>query len=202
MNKQGIISAVENYGSYGKLYLPKGKRVYNEWNAWVTGVYYNERCGLFVSVYVQGDSTDDDDSVRFDEFLKGGRYSGTTNCHGFRFSFDESEKKQAIKAICDHVADLNGGLGNKQKTLERLTHYSLINPILNKWYDTYNLKWHYHSEKGSRTYAAYKAYCVASEALQEFIKDNVEMLADKTNDQLSSIYNQCFHKVFLDNFNW
>ncbi|MBO6272004.1 hypothetical protein J6O48_04410 [bacterium] len=76
---------------------------------------------------------------------------------------------------------LNNGLGDKIKNKKQMNEYCfdyrIINPILNSYYDRYNLKWASSSRPGSRTYNAYTAYHKAEDILRQYIRDNLETLS-------------------------
>lgn len=192
-----IINAIKNYGSYGKLYMPE--RVYNNWNADLKGLYWSEKSNkLYVIIYVQGIKTDEDTEVNAREFFQKGRYSGTTDYHNFRFSFDEDEKKKFAEVIVKHIIDLENGLGDKQKTIERLTNWKLTNPVVNYFYDKYRMKYIRDWHKSNDEITTEQSYYHAKSELDKKIKENWEKFAKMTDDDLHKEYMSIFEKAYND----
>lgn len=206
--KQYIIDTIKKYGAddYYTIKLPNDDRVSNNWNAEITGVYYNNKKNiLFIEVYVQGDSTDEDTCVYFDQFVRPGTFTGTTDLHNFRFRFDNDTKQKALDNIYNYMDKLNNGLGDKIKNKKQMNEYCfdyrIINPIVDSYYERYNLKWASTSRPGTRTYDAYTAYHKAEDILRQYIRDNLETLSQKSKEELKKIYSEIYSEAFKENFN-
>ena len=185
MEIENIKRAIEKWGSYGKLKIPS---VSNEWNAFANGLYLQPNGKLWVNVYVQTTETDTDTSVPFSEFVKG--YKGRTE-QGWSFSFTSQQCQQFMDNVAKQISKLESGLGDKRKTIERLRHWSIVNPVSNYFYDKLNLKY-YNFCASSYAHARYLRYCKGEDALKEFINDNWQDLKDKTDEELQKIYKEVF----------
>lgn len=185
-SKKELAQAALKWGSYGTLRSPK---VSNNWNAEITGIYYNEdRDSLWVSIYVQGDSTDEDDSIRYEEFIKSGDVSGTTQNHGFRYRFSESEREEFLKKLSDYIDKENAvpqDVRDRQAKVKRIGSWEFINPAVDKLYDLLRLRYSSYMYKRDPKYDAYKD---AEKALYAYIEENTDKIIQMDDNAIHELY--------------
>lgn len=194
--KEELAKAALKWGSYGTLRSPN---VSNDWNAEITGIYYNEeRDTLWVNIYVQGDSTDEDDCIRYDEFIRSGDVSGTTDYHGFRYRFTESQREEFLRYLSEYIDKENAmpqDVRDRQNKINRLKGWEFINPAVNKLYDLLRLRYSNYMYKRDPKYDAYKD---AEKALYAYINENINDILKKSDEEVHKLYWAVLYKAYQD----
>ena len=83
----------------------------------------------------------------------------------------------------------------RQKKIDELTHWEIMNPVTNEIYDRVG----YNAFDGKNP--RYKAYCQAKKELEQYISDKVENLYGKTKEELQKIYLEVMSKSYENNLN-
>lgn len=96
---------VEKFTRDKDMYLSVDRRVDNGWNSTITGISYVSG-KLYVSIYVQMDSTDRSTCAEFKEFFARAEYTGKcyeTNRYGDDvpryFKYDKEDKQKFVKSV-------------------------------------------------------------------------------------------------------
>lgn len=185
-SRKEIIAAIQKWGDYNRLRSP---RVSNDWNAEITGVYYNDnRDSLWVEIYVQGDSTDEDDSIRYEEFIKSGEVSGSTQNHGFRYRFTEGQREEFLRYLSEYIDKENAvpqDVRDRQAKVNRISSWEFINPAVDKLYDLLRLRYSNYMYKRDPKYDAYKD---AEKALYAYIKENTDKIIQMDDNAIHELY--------------
>ena len=178
--KKEIADAVLRFGTYGKLYA---KSVYNKWNAWVKGVYYNKQSDtIWVDVYVQGDDTDTDTSVRYESFVSDGDYCGSAE--GIRYRLSQAVREEFLKGLYDTIERLKGETDEDRRKKE-LRSWKYTNPVVDRLYDTIGLR---HKQYFMHKCPEYTRYCEAKRVLSKYIEDHIDQIAKLDETQVSELY--------------
>lgn len=184
--KKELADAAKKWGSYGTLRIDS---VSNNWNAELKGIYYNEnRDKLYVEIYVQGSSTDTETSVSYEDFIRGGELSGTTENHGFRYRFTESQREEFLKKLSDHIDRLNAipqDVLERNKRINLVKSYKFINPAVDKLYDLLRLRYSDYMYKPDPKYDAYKE---AEKALYAYIEENTDKIIQMDDNAIHELY--------------
>ena len=192
--KSLCIKIVKTIGDeYGRFNVSSEFRQGNNWNSEVEGLsYVNDK--LYVDIYVQNTKTDTTTSESFDRFFTDNTYSSSNNHLNANVIYNKEEKAMVMCSILlMAVWKLYSNEAHKKDLVERLSHYTLINPICNYYYNEYRLgrkslsKWSSMSD-----FAEYKGYYNGEIALRKYIEDNCFELKDKTNEELKIIYMKVF----------
>lgn len=190
LKKADIISAVEKFGKYDTLYAPS---VSNDWNAEIKSVYYNKQSGsLWFGVYVQGDSTDTDTSVSYEDFVSDGVYRGVTESHGFRYTLTKEQRDEFMKGLAETIKKLWDYENNTPKSVQEFEArkrevggYKFVNPAVDKLYDRLNLRHSNYMYKPCRKYDLYNA---SKKALYKYINEHLDEIARMTDDEVHALY--------------
>ena len=197
VKKPLVKSIVEKCGENGTLWIDRKRRVENGWNSSVDNVsVYNG--DVYVEIYVQDAHTDTSMSEEFNKFFRKGEYFSRDNRLNVGVDYKEGQKAEVMRSIllecvyqqfCDEV--------QREKIVSKLSHYSIINPVLDYFYRKWDL-WHRQISRYSSNedIIKNKAYHNGEKKIKEYIKENAEQLIGKTNEELQDIYK----KVFLDSY--
>lgn len=87
------------------LRIRRSLRAGNDWNSMFDGVGLNKK-ELYVNLYIQMDSTDTENTERYDTFFSGERYRGTCqepdrygNPNYYYFFYNDTDRAACIKSI-------------------------------------------------------------------------------------------------------
>ena len=185
--KRELADAAKKWGSYGT--LRSEERVSNNWNAEITGIYYNEsRDKIYVEIYVQGSSTDTETSVSYEDFIRGGELRGTTENYGFRYQFSESEREEFLKKLSDQIDALNAipeDVLERNKKIARVKGHVFTNPAVDRLYKKLNL---WYSNYMYEPDPKYDAYCAAKKALCKYIDEHIDEIIVMADDDIHTLY--------------
>lgn len=200
---KSIITKAGNEDGY--MGIRRDFRVGNKWNSEIEGIYlYKDK--LYVGIYVQNDSTDTTTSEEFNVFFRRGEYYSMKNSLNMGVDYSEGQKAEVMRSIlyqCIYI--LFSDEHKKAELIEKLSHYSIINPVANHFYHKYNLNYDISKYTSSDRVANKKAYYHAERTLREYIEENYLMLVDKSNEELDKIYKEVFQKAmneFIKSFDY
>ena len=185
-----IIAAVEKFGQYGTLRCPS---VSNHWNAEIKSVHYIKHSdSLWFGVYVQGDNTDTDTSVSYEDFVSDGVYRGVTENYGFKFTLTKEQRDEFMKGLAETIKKLWDYENNTPKDVKAFEErkrevggYKFVNPAVDKLYDRLNLKYSNYMYKPCRKYDLYKA---SKRGLYNYINEHLDEIARMTDDEVHALY--------------
>jgi len=197
---KGIMDdAADKYGWYR---INNERRKGNNWNSLVEGVYHNKEGKLFVDIYFQGDSTDCNDSEYFDKFFSSASSVRVTSRIGSA-TYSYSERAEVMRSIViDYIywKVIDRDKIERAEKIKKLSDYRIINPILNKFYNDYRLKYKTYLYMYGKKCAEYEAYKQGEKDLNAYIVSNVDNLDGKTNEELTSIYTEVFNNAANEYF--
>lgn len=209
IKKDVYIKIVEKGGNkYNHFYVLNDFRKGNNWNSVIEGLYISKPNGyLFVDIYVQNTSTDTNMSEYFDTFFRSGSYSSSDNHLDANVRYDEGEKVEVLRSfLLSYVYYAYNTEHKKAMMVTKLKDYKIINPILNKYYDQYRLRYKNTGRySGATTISEVEGYHHAKYVLDEYIEENYKNLKKKTNEELSAIYEEVFGNAmreYIKNFNY
>lgn len=191
--------AADKYGWYR---ISNERRKGNNWNSLVEGVYRNEKGTLFVDIYFQDDSTDCNDSERFDTFFSSASsVRVTSRICGATYTYDErAEVMRSIVIDYIYWKVIDREKIERAEKIEKLKDYRIINPILNKFYNDNRLRYKTHIYMYGGKCVEYEAYKKGEKDLDAYIVSNVDNLDGKTNEELTSIYTKVFNNAANEYF--
>ena len=201
VSKPLVTSIVEKAGDkFGNLRIMVEFRKGNHWNSEVNDVCLVSG-KLFVDIYVQNTKTDTTMSEYFDKFFRRGEYFSQDNNLNAPVDYKESQKAEVMRSILlQCVYNLFSDENKKREEIAKLGHYSIINPVLNYFYDKYRLRYKDISKYASRdTIAEIKGYHHAERVLREYIENNYATLICKSVEDLQAVYREVFQKA-MDKF--
>ena len=197
----GIMDDAAN--EYGQYRISNDRRKGNNWNSLVEGLYRNKEGKMFVDIYFQGDSTDCNDSEHFDTFFSSASNVRVASRIGSA-TYSYGERADVMRSILiDYLywKVIDREKIERAEKIEKLKDYRIINPILNKFYEDYRLRYKTSLYMYGKKCVEYDAYKKGEKDLDEYITDNVDSLDGKTNEELTSIYTKVFNdstrKYFL-----
>ena len=191
--------AADKYGWYR---INNERRKGNNWNSLVEGVYRNKEGKLFVDIYFQGDSTDLNDSEYFDKFFSSASNVRVTSRIGSA-TYSYAERAEVMRSIViDYIywKVIDRDKIEKAEKIKKLSDYRIINPILNKFYNDYRLKYKTHLYMYGKKRVEYEAYKQGEKDLNAYIVSNVDNLDGKTNEELTTIYTEVFNNAAREYF--
>lgn len=201
VHKSLVKSIVEKVGDkYGKMSIRAEFRRGNDWDSEIEGVSVSKG-DVFVDVYIQTTKTDTTYCEYFDKFFRRGEYYSDDNRFHMGVDYKESQKAEVMRSILlQCVYNLFSDEKKKADQIAKLSHYTLINPVANYFYDKYRLSYKRISKYSSRdTIAEIKGYHHADKVLREYIEENYLELLNKSNEELQEIYKDIFQKS-MDEF--
>ena len=173
---------------YDRLYIDGDRRVGNNWNSSIEFIYeHNGR--PYLMFYVQNTSTDWSESVSYDTFNNSNGYRGYCDYLHTSFTYDQSEVVEVIRCILAEYVwfSIERPQREQAERLASVSHYTIINPVLNKFYDELRCKYcQSHSDP------RYKQYNRGEAAVKEYAKAHLEELYGKPKEELQSIYTKVF----------
>lgn len=196
VNKSVIKSIVEKCGNDGRMWIRQ--RVGNNWNSLVEAVDVIDG-NVYLIIYVQNTKTDTSTSEKFDTFFRSGKYYSCDNYLKEAVGYSERAKAEVMRSILmECVCRLFSDEEKKKKLIVELGNYSIINPILNKFYDEFNLKYNTISKYSSRqNVVKNKGYHYGEKKIREYIEEHCFELEGKSKEELQAIY----EKVFMEAYN-
>lgn len=194
LKKADIIAAVEKFGKYGTLHAPS---VSNDWNAEIKSVYYDKQSGsLWFGVYVQGDSTDTDTSVSYEDFVSDGVYNGVTENHGFRYTLTKEQRDEFMKGLAETIKKLWDYENNTPKNVQEfearkreVSGYKFTNPAEDHLYGLMRLNIH-------SSAAAKNPYWDAKKSLEKYISENLENIAKLSDAEIVDLYKKVIVEAY------
>lgn len=208
IKKDVYFKIVEKGGKGNRFRVVNDFRKGNNWNSLIEGLYISKPNGiLFVEIYLQGASTDTSISEYFDTFFRSGSYSSSYNYLNLNIRYDEGEKVEVLRSfLLSYVYYTYSTEHKKTMIVANLKDYKIINPILNKYYDKYRLRYKNTGRySGATEVSEVEGYHNAKYVLDEYIEENYKNLKKKTNEDLSIIYDEVFGNAmreFIKNFNY
>lgn len=195
----GIMDDAAN--EYGQYRISNDRRKGNNWNSLVEGVYRSNG-KLFVDIYFQGDSTDWNDSEYFDTFFSSASNVRVASRIGSA-TYSYSERADVMRSILiDYLywKVIDRDKIERAEKIKKLKDYRIINPILNKFYEDYRLRYKTHLYMYGKKCVEYDAYKKGEKDLDEYIVNNVDSLDGKTNEELTKIYSEVFNNAAREYF--
>ena len=187
---------------YGRYCINNERRKGNNWNSLVEGVYRNKEGKLFVDIYFQDDSTDTNDSEYFDKFFSSASNVRVTSRIGSA-TYSYKERAEVMRSIViDYIywKVIDRDEIERAEKIKKLKDYRIINPILNKFYNDYRLKYKTYLYMYGKECVEYEAYKKGEKDLNAYIVSNVDNLEGKTNEELTSIYTEVFNNAANEYF--
>ena len=183
---------IEECGGEKKEFRIKNeRRAGNNWNSTVKGIrLYNG--WVMVDVYVQNSSTDTNTSEYYSDLLTGTEKGWVDSRLGY-CSYYWKDKARVVRSILSeyvYYKYLEVDERERANRVAELSHYSIINPIHNHYYNEWRLKYipTYRSDpRRERYHRCEKVLC-------EYIKEHADELYGKPNEELTEIY----HKVWQE----
>ena len=185
----------------GQYRISNDRRKGNNWNSLVEGVYRSNG-KLFVDIYFQDDSTDTNDSEYFDTFFSSASNVRVTSRIGSA-TYSYSERADVMRSILiDYLywKVIDRDKIERAEKVKKLKDYRIINPILNKFYEDYRLRYKTSLYMYGKKCVEYDAYKKGEKDLDEYITDNVDSLDGKTNEELTAIYTKVFNNAANEYF--
>lgn len=185
----------------GQYRISNDRRKGNNWNSLVEGVYRSNG-KLFVDIYFQGDSTDWNDSEYFDTFFSSASNVRVASRIGSA-TYSYSERADVMRSILiDYLywKVIDRDKIERAEKIKKLKDYRIINPILNKFYEDYRLRYKTSLYMYGKKCVEYDAYKKGEKDLDEYITDNVDSLDGKTNEELTAIYTKVFNNAANEYF--
>lgn len=195
----GIMDDVANKD--GQYHISNDRRKGNNWNSLVEGVYRSNG-KLFVDIYFQGDSTDWNDSEYFDTFFSSASNVRVASRIGSA-TYSYSERADVMRSILiDYLywKVIDRDKIERAEKIKKLKDYRIINPILNKFYEDYRLRYKTSLYMYGKECVEYDAYKKGEKDLDEYIVNNVDSLDGKTNEELTTIYTKVFNNAASEYF--
>jgi hypothetical protein len=183
----------------GRLGISRKRRQGNHWNSEVDGIeYLNGK--ICLSIYVQDDSTDTNYTEYYSTFFRRGEYYSRENRLGVGVDYKEGDKAEVMRSILLSCIDqLFGDDVEKKKAVEELGRYTIINPVLNDFYDELRLKYNQISKYSTRSdVVRSKGYHAGEKAIKTYISDNWRELQGKSIEELQDLYKETFKKGYDD----
>lgn len=208
IKKDVYIKIVEKGGKNNSFRVLNDFRKGNNWNSVIEGLYISKPNGyLLVDIYVQNTSTDTNMSEYFDTFFRSGSYSSSDNHLNANIRYDEGEKVEVLRSfLLSYVYYAYSTEHKKTMIVANLKDYKVINPILNKYYDKYRLRYKNTGRySGATAVSEVEGYHHAKYVLDEYIEENYKDLKKKTNEELSATYDEVFGNAmreYIKNFNY
>lgn len=187
-----------------RLYIRRSLRRGNKWNSEVEGIWVTESSDkLLVLIYVQNSKTDTSMTEYFNKFFSFGEYYSSNNNLGANVRYSESQKGEVMRSILLEFVKRTydeGEVEDKRRKdiVAKITHYSIVNPVLNNFYRYYKLE--YVSSFSPSRYDGVKldAYHAAQKALSAYIYEHCDELSGLSKEELQKIYTKVFGKVMED----
>ena len=199
---KSMINEILSKAKDGWYHITNSRRVGNHWNSVVEGVYKGSKGGIFVDVYVQDDSTDTNVCEYFNTFF--GNDSSIvvrSNCGNARYDYEERANVMRSILIDYLYWDIIDREERERKQkVASLFNYTLVNPILNEFYEYYGLKYKYSTWAYGGKSREYDAYLYAKKALQKYTQDNADELLGKSDEELTKIYRKFFSNAMDEYF--
>lgn len=186
----------------GQYRISNDRRKGNNWNSLVEGVYRSKQGKLFVDIYFQGDSTDWNDSEYFDTFFSSASNVRVASRIGSA-TYSYSERADVMRSILiDYLywKVIDRDKIERAEKIKKLKDYRIINPILNKFYEDYRLRYKTSLYMYGKKCVEYDAYKKGEKDLDECIVNNVDSLDGKTNEELTAIYTKVFNNAANEYF--
>lgn len=193
---------INKVGKDNQIRIVRDFRVGNNWNSDFEKVYVSNGT-LYVSLYVQDDSTDTSMSVTFSSFFRcdDGSYYCERLSKSVRYDiFEKAECMRSLFLSC--VYYLWSDENKKNEIVAKLSHYSIINPVSNYFFNRYKFSF---DSSSCDSVTNRKAYDHGKKALNEYIRNNYAELQGKKEDELVSIYKKVFdeaRKAFIESFDY
>lgn len=182
----------ETIGDRDRHYIKSDRCVGNDWNSNIDFIY--EHNGKpYLCLYVQNTSTDSSTCVSFEDFNRKEYYNGYCENINTNFTYSPSDIANVIKCILvDYIyyTQIEANERKQQEVVDKLLHYSIVNPVCNYFYDQLapkhiSLQWN----KQKR-----EAYNNGKKAITSYAMEHVSELIGKSNEELISIYKKVFRE--------
>lgn len=200
LGKKSIKAILDDMG--GKLRVSPKRRVGNHWNSQVEGVYVSNG-NIFVDIYFQGDSTDTNDCEYFDTFFTLRDNVRVTSYLGSaRYSL--AQRADVMRSfLIDYLywKVIDREKIERSKRIEKLSHWKVVNPVVNYFYDYYGLKYKYDTWAYGGKSVEYEAYNYANKELDAYIADNLDRLEKLSEEELENDYKEFFGKKMREYIN-
>lgn len=184
-----------------KFYIKSERRAGNNlggsniWNSCIEFIY-EYKGKAYINFYVQNTKTDWSESETFDRFKSSSEYNGWCDYLGTRFRYDSDDVTNVIRCILAeyvYYTEVEKSQREEQERLNTITHYSIVNPVCNYFYERLRL------DKLPFSYGTtkpeYKQYCRGKKAIEEYAKANLATLYGKSKEELKAIYMREFEKA-------
>ena len=174
---------------YDRWHISSDRRVGNHWNSEIEFIYeYGGR--PYIMFYVQNTKTDSSDSVPFSRFNCADGYRGYCDNIGSYYTYDSDEVVEVIRCILAEYVwwHIETPKRERGKMLASITHWSIVNPVANYFYDELRLKYvptHVSSPKRD-------AYYRGQKAMQKYAEEHLDELFGKPKEELIAIYKRVF----------
>ena len=207
INSSIVKPMIEKFGGeYKRVYINREFRKGNRWNSEVEAILmYKDR--VYIRLYVQNSSTDTTMDELFDRFFINGKYVSSDNNLDAKVVYNIEDKAEVARAILQQYAWFMWSDEHKKKELiEKIGHYTFLNPILDYFFKKYNL-WYSHIDKYSSRSDVVKSegYTHAKKVLNDYIAEHCFELQDKSKEELTEIYKGVFQdavNAFDKNFDF
>ena len=170
-----------------KFYIKGDRRAGNDWNSNIEYLYVNNERPILM-LYVQGGNTDTSTPVSYSDFNYGAVYRGS--CRLGTFSYAASDIAAVVRCILAEYVYykwIEKEEREAQAKIDELLHYSVVNPVLNHYYEKWDC-WHrmeYNKDLRDR-------YNGGKKAIEEYAKAHVAELSGKSTEELQAIYKKVF----------
>jgi hypothetical protein len=199
VDKSIVKRIIEKCGNDNKrLYINNERRQGNNWNSLVE-FFDISGDNVLLGIYVQNTKTDTTMIEYFDKFFRRGEYYSRDNRLNESVDYKEGQKAEVMRSILlECIYDQFNNDVQREKLIGKLGHYTIVNPVLNYFFNEWRLKYRQISKYSSRDdVVKNKAYYYGKKKIDEYIENNVESLLGKTAEELQAIYK----KVFMDAYN-
>ena len=170
------------------------------WNSYVEAVHLSSKGNVLVEIYVQGSSTDTSMMEYWANFVRPYNYSSNDNHLGISVRYTPTQIAEVVRntlKVC--VWKLYSQAAKEKDIIASISNYTIINPVVNYFYDKYRLKYKYSTWAYGGKCREYDAYNNAEKVLKSYIKENYKELYGKSKEELIEIYKKVFQDA-MDNY--
>jgi hypothetical protein len=200
---KSMINEILSKAKDGWFRITNSRRVENHWNSFVDGVYKGSKGGIFVDVYVQDDSTDTNVGEYFNTFFSDDRRDVEVRSNCGKARYDYNERADVMRSILiDYLYwdIIDREERERKQKVATLFKNTLVNPILNEFYEYYGLKYKYSTWAYGGKSREYEAYLYAKKALEKYTQENADELLGKSDEELTKIYRKFFGQAMDEYF--
>ena len=170
------------------------RRKGNNWNSQVEGLYIHNN-HMYISIYAQNLSTDTTYSEDVGRFFSGSSYRAYVERLDMYVNYSEEKRVEVMRSfLLEYVyyTDIEREERELKEKIAGLLHYSIVNPVLNGFFEELRL-WYVPTHVKS---AKRDGYYRGSRAITEYVNNNYKDLFGLSTEELQAIYRRVFRKAY------